>query len=239
MTLQRSKSVSSQVDSAFVRVSNSEADYNQAKYVRVPDPGGETEVSLEVPEATGYRAGVLAVESDGAAFDNELPYSYGFTESTFEVNAGETTQVSPTFNSAQPTIEIPDGVGVFEKDTVRVETEIYLLASATRGTSAGFDFRSGVGLDKVYLDNTSSTQVEGFEISGDSEVSKWYVKVGVDYTARTFSEGTDGQLGMAYYPNPGNGPDGSGAYEIPVNSNSGTVVITFDKNGNKTRRLVK
>ena len=131
MTLQRSKSVSSQVDSAFVRVSNSGADYNQAKYVGVPDPGGETEGALEVPEATGDRAGVLAVESDGAAFDNELPYSFGLTES-FEVNAGETTQVSPTFKSAQPTIEIPEGVGVFEKDTVRVETEIYLLSGTAK-----------------------------------------------------------------------------------------------------------
>lgn len=229
------KSVDSAVDSAFVRVWKTDV-YNTAKYVNVPDPGNATEVALEVPATTGMRAGVLAVESDSALGENELPYAIGITN-TFEVTANETTNVSPTLRSTQPSFQIPSSVGELEKDTIVVQAEALPIPEAEISTNAGFEFGNGNRVDEIFLDDSTSTQSTGFEISGSSDISTIYAKVGLDYYLREFTEGTGGQLGYAVYPNPDQSSGES--YEIPVSSTqTGTVTITFDEDG-ETRRVVK
>jgi hypothetical protein len=228
------KSVDSAVDSAFVRVWKTDV-YNTAKYVNVPDPGSATEVALEVPATTGMRAGVLAVESDSAIGDSELPYAVG-TTNTFEVTANETTNVSPTLQSTQPSFQIPSSVGELEKDTIVVQAEALPEPMAESSINAGFDFSDGNRLNEVFLDSTS-TRSRGFEVSGSSDASTIYVKVGIDYALREYTEGTGGQLGLAVYPNPDQFSGES--YEIPVSSTeTGTVAITFNEDG-ETRRVVK
>jgi len=234
------KSVSSKVDSAFIRVWKSDI-YNQNKYVSVPEPGNATTVSLQVPASTGYRAGVLAVESDSAQGDEELPYAVGTTSSTFEVTAGNTTNVSPTLVSTQPTVQLPSSVGQLEKDTIRVEIGQATGYSPGIGawSSTSAEFAEQTNLDYVDLEeSTPSTRVLGFEISG-SDASTLYLQVGVFYSNDGWSNGTDGRLGSALYPNPDEYDKGS--YEIPTGSSAdnGTVVITFGKNGERVRKVTK
>lgn len=229
------KDVNPAVDSAFVRAWKSDV-YNQAKYVAVPEPGNATEVSLQVPAAAGYRAGVLAVESDSAEFDSELPYAVGTTESTFEVTAGGTSNVSPTMRSLRPSIQVPASVGELEKDTIRVELgnvegfdpdDI----SAMAGTKSGFNYFDGTPLDQTGLLSTDpNTIARGIEI-GNTDANTIYVKIEIDFDDNSrWRAGTDGSLSDAFFPNPGDGPNGTGTYEIPVSSSSddtGSIVITF------------
>jgi hypothetical protein len=241
------KSVSSAVDSAFVRVWKSDI-YNKVKYVRVPDPGGTTQVSLKVPASTGYRAGVLAVESDSAQGDAELPYAVGTTENTFKVAAGSTTSVSPPIRSLQPTVQLPSNVTALKKDTIRVEfgraqgysVENYDVNAITDTTRA---FDTYTSLDDTYLTGSDSTVTEGFEVSAPSNTgaSKLYLKIYIDYDDRNWTDGTGGVLDYAFYPSPGDGFNGTGTYEIPIgdSGDSGTVVITFDEDGDRVRRVIR
>lgn len=240
------KSVSSKVDSAFIRVWKSDV-YNNNKYVSVPEPGNATTVSLQVPASTGYRAGVLAVESDSGEFDEELPYAVGTTGSTFEVTAGNTTNVSPTLVSLQPTVQLPSSVGQLEKDTVRVE-----IGRATGYDIDEFEIDARISTDPSFpsggsdvfpfelADSTPSNLVAGLEVSG-SDASTLYIQIGVDYgrAGQPWTEGTGGSLGFASYPNPDVFDKGS--YEIPIGStgDTGTVVITFGKNGERVRKVTK
>jgi len=239
------KSVSSKVDSAFIRVWKSDV-YNNNKYVSVPEPGNATTVSLQVPASTGYRAGVLAVESDSAQRDEELPYAVGTTSSTFEVTAGNTTNVSPTLVSLQPTVQLPSSVGQLEKDTVRVE-----IGRAIGYDISDFDIEGIISTDPSFSsvadspfgfelpDSTPSNLVAGLEVSG-SDVSTLYLKVAIDYqSSSSWTTGTGGTLGRTFFPNPDEFDKRS--YEIPTGSSgdTGTVVITFGKNGERVRKVTK
>jgi hypothetical protein len=204
-------------------------------------------VSLKVPASTGYRAGVLAVESDSAEYDAELPYAVGTTENTFKVAAGSTTSVSPPIRSLQPTVQLPGNVTELEKDTIKVDLGrargYFPSVYAESDTVAGFNFGSGTYLDDVYLSNTDSTVTEGFEVSAPTTptASTLHVKLSVRYYNENWTQGTGGELGYAYYPNPGGGDDDDSTYEIPIgdSGDSGTVVITFDEDGDRVRRVIR
>lgn len=242
--------VPSDADSAFVRVWRPEGDFNLVEFVNIPDPGQQTEVSLDVPADAGYRAGILAVTAlDEFNLSKKQILAHG-SSGTFTVQSDDTSQVNLEVRVADLTLEAPESVPPNRTDSIRAiygvnPPGVRMSFNAEQSSNSTFDFYSGSILNSVGVEETDTTISQQFEINAPNVDSKdtTYVKVSVNPNAREGAVWTTAgrEFWFSFFPSE-DGP----SFEIPVvpgsGDDDGTVIITFSKDGDaweKTRRVVE
>jgi hypothetical protein len=240
--------VPSDADSAFVRVWQPNGGYNLKDQFNIPDPGQQTEVSLDVPSGSGYRAGVLVTkpaEEFNTSDKNLLAHG---SSSQFSVNGGDTTRVNLNVRVADLTLETPSVLRPNQKDTIRAiygvnPPDVDVLFYANESSNPSFDHSDGTGLDNVGGGQTDTSFVEDYEITGPNVQSEdsTYVKVAVLPDASNEWRVAGRDFNRSYFPSE-DGP----SFEIPIvpgsGNDDGTVIITFSRDGDgweKTRRVVE
>jgi hypothetical protein len=229
--------VPSDADSAAIRVWRPDGSYNLVRYANIPDPGQRTEVALDVPAQSGYRAGVLALTSNPKRIR-----AHG-SSSTFDVQSGDTTQVDLNVRTADLTLRRPSALRPNRTDTITAvyginPPDLGLSVAAEVSSNSTFNYFGGTLLSPVDFGETDSTETESFEITGPDVQTEdtTYVKVKVRPSPSTEDWGTTGrEIVNSYFPSK-SGP----SFAIPVSpeEENGTIVITFSKDGNtwtKTR----
>lgn len=243
--------VPSDADSAFVRVWQPSGSFNLVEFVNIPDPGQQTEVSLDVPANQGYRAGILAVTavSEFDASSKQI-LAHG-SSGTFTVQSDDTSQVDLEARVADLTLEAPESIPPSRTDTIRAVYGINptgldpFIYPPWQNSNPTFGYGSGSELNGVGVQRTDTTESRQFEINAPNVSSEdtTYVKVRVTATARQGATWTTAnrRLGGTTFPSE-NGP----SFAIPVvpgsGDDDGTVIITFSRDGDsweKTRRVVE
>jgi hypothetical protein len=242
--------VPSDADSAFVRVWQPSGSFNLVEFVNIPDPGQQTEVSLDVPANQGYRAGILAVTAVSEFDPSSKQILAHGSSGTFTVQSDDTSQVDLEARVADLTLEAPESIPPNRTDTIRAiygvnPPEVGTPLGAEQSSNPTFDYLNGSSLNSVGTGETDTTASEQFEVNGPNVSSEdtTYVKV------RAFSIVDQGgtwttanrELGDTTFPSE-NGP----SFAIPVvpgsGDDDGTVIIVFSRDGDgweKTRRVVE
>lgn len=235
----------SDADSASIRVWKPDGGFNLVEIVDIPDPGQETEASLEVPADEGYRAGVLVLtEATGSRFVNKRVLGHG-SSAQFGVNSKDTSAVSLEVRPAEVTIELPDSIPPGVTDTISATYGINVpdvseRIDASKGNTEAFGFTDGQYLNEISSSETDSSVTSAFEITGPgSGRDTTYVRVRVELAGSVQWLPVGRDIRFDFFP-----PNEDPAFSLPVASENkdGTVIITFSKTGNgwkKTRRVVE
>lgn len=106
--------IPSNADSAFVRLWNPETGFNSKKYVNIPDPGGQTQISFSAPAEGGYRTGIIP--STPADITKKV---LGYGESSpFTIVGGDTARTSVDVRPEKLMVQAPSSLDQGETDTV-------------------------------------------------------------------------------------------------------------------------
>ena len=238
--------VPSDADSAFVRVWTSDGDFNLTELVNIPDPGQQTEVSLDVSAGTGYRAGVLAV-TPGLYPTDKIIRAHG-SSGQFTVESNDTSQVNLDVRPAELTLERPESLAPNQTDTITATYQINPpdvspSLIARQGSDPAFNVGDGTSLSSVGAGTEADTSIsEQYEITAPNVENEdtTYVKVRVNPGSTSSWTTIDRSTAPSWFPSR-DGP----SFEIPVvpeGGDDGTVIITFSKGEDgweKTRRIVE
>jgi hypothetical protein len=242
--------VPSDADSAFVRVWRPSGNFNLVEFVNIPDPGQQTEVSLEVPADQGYRTGILAVKPEDAFSPLRKQILAHGSSDQFTVVSGDTSQVALDLRTADLTLKAPESLAPNKTDTIGTTyginpPDIFPDLSAQKGTEPTFDFGQGTDLNRANGTGTDTTFTERFEITAPNTSSEDTTYVKVVFTNISADEEkwitTGRDIGQSFFPSR-DGP----SFEIPVvpgsGDDDGTVIIVFsmgEDGWEKTRRVVE
>jgi hypothetical protein len=208
--------------------------------VDIPDPGQQTEVSFSVPADTGYRAGVLAVESNGTLKDVLAHGSSG----QFQVQVDDTSQVPLDVRLADLTVELPSELTPGVTDTLHTTFEINTPGIdytffAKQSAVSEFEFFDGASLDRLGSKTETDTTIsQNFSINGPDVDSQdtTYVKVELSWGSGESWVTPRRQLNPDFFPS-----QRGSSFEIPVvpgQDENGTIIITFSSDGTMKRRVV-
>jgi hypothetical protein len=243
--------VPSDADSAFVRVWRPDGDFNLVEFVNIPDPGQQTEVSLDVPANQGYRAGILAVKPGPQIPSDRREIQAHGSSGRFTVQASDTSQVDLDVRPLEVTIERPESLTPNRTDTIKV---VYQLNPpsfgaprffAEQSSNPMFSYDEGEDLNEIGRPiETDTSFTSSFEITGPnvSTEDTTYVKALTipDNDAEDVWTTPSLELSPNFFPS-----EGGSSFEIPVvpeGDGDGTVIITFSRDGDgweKTRRVVE
>lgn len=235
-------SVPSDADSAFVRVWRPNGSFNLVEFVNIPDPGQQTEVSLDVPVDQGYRAGIIAVTQGNFEKD---PLAYG-ASNQFEIQVDDTSQVALDVDPIELTASLPANVSPGEQDTVSFTygvniADIDETFLAEQSTNSTFDFGPPANLPRIGGGSTDSTVTAVFEITGPSDSDSLFVKTRVSHEGgdENWIPSSFQGISEKYFPTQN---DVSFAIPVEDGDGDGTVIITFsmgEDGWEKTRRVVE
>ena len=170
--------VPSDADSAFVRVWRPDGDFNLVEFVNIPDPGQQTEVSLDVPANQGYRTGILAVKPEDASSPplSKQILAHG-SSGSFTVVSNDTSQISLDVRAANLTLEAPESIPPNRTDTIRAvyginPPEIDPSFQGRQSSNPSFAAFDGSVLNELSVSSTENTTSQKFEISGPNVSSE-------------------------------------------------------------------
>lgn len=246
--------VPSDADSAFVRVWQPNGDFNLTEIVNIPDPGQQTEATLDVPADQGYRAGILAVDRSSGRFSSGREILAHGSSGTLTVQTDDTNQVTLDVRPARLTLKRPESIAPNRTDTVTMTysinpSDLGEVFTSEQSSSSNFDYGSGSDLNRVSgsFSETDTTISESFEIVGPNVDTESTTYVKVKYVpSPSLNDPTqwvpgDRALGNSYFPS-----ENDSSFEIPVvpgsGDGSGTIIITFLRDGDgweETHRTIE
>lgn len=235
--------VPSNADSAFVRLWNPETGFNSKKYVNIPDPGGQTQISFSAPAEGGYRTGIIPSTLDYSTTKKVLGYG---ESSPFTIVGGDTARTSVDVRPEKLMVQAPSSLDPGETDTVTAvlnmnppDFPLRLLAQQDSSVSNNEVEEDAAAIGAP---DTDSTTVEQFLVgdslaTGDSlyfKINRYIEPNGPD----AWMVGGRKLDSYERYPE-----DFSDEFAIPVEGpDEGTVIIVFTRGKDgwkKTRRLVE
>ncbi|WP_251923537.1 hypothetical protein [Salinibacter ruber] len=220
--------VPSNADSAFVRLWNPSTGYNEKRIVNVPDPGGQTQVSLTAPAEGGYRVGIMPT------YRPDLWRILGYGESNaFTIADGDTTRTSVDVQPETLAVQAPSSLDPGETDTVTAVLNMnppdFPMRLEANQDSSVSDNEIEEEAAAIGAPDTDSTTVEQFLV-GDSLATGDSLYFSITRVIEpndpdAWMVGERALNGYERYPE-----DFLDEFAIPVEgSDEGTVIIVFTR----------